>query len=446
VEKREQLVDAAIARLARGDGRGRLDNLGIMRSQVIEDAHTGSGVIDTHFKTRGHGDAVRGLVDEVLERILAEQLRLRRATTTTYRDRAEMVGEGAGRRAIVRAILDDLSLYGAVADGDEMAKARERVYYLAVALCDASSDLRFRKHLMEMHLGHREALRDAYRAFLAAADRVPVHAVGRIDLVISTFLEGAVLIRRMAHGPCSREEGTLDEAGESLMLDDELTDAVLRIFVAMSQPTASVNSKPDAVLIERERTSTAPTTADAVVYRDRSDMYTTILAAFDELPPQDTVSHCTLHTPGARRSRTREGEAMKRAVKEFLGRGGAVRSLEKVGSVAELDRTITRLESELDTGHGMTFRVLVMDSPPSLSPLILGNRIAFLGREHDGLIVDAIAFVDEVGRKWCAAHYDTLWHDEHAYTLATPNGFNKVGIGDALRRLEALEREGSAGQ
>ena len=177
-----------------------------------------------------------------------------------------------------------------------MTRARERAYYLAVALCDVSvskgslpisaedpgrPDIRFQRHLLEMHLGHREALRDVYRDFLAAANRVPVHDVERIDLVISTFLEGAVLIRRIAHG-----HGQLDGGdGEALALgDDELVDAVLRIFVAMSQPAAGVNSEPDAVLFGRERTSNAPASAETVVYRDRGDMYAAILDASNSSP------------------------------------------------------------------------------------------------------------------------------------------------------------------
>lgn len=456
VEKWEKLVDAAIARLARGDGSGALVDLGINRTEVIRDAQVGNGVIYTHFKSRGRGDPVRGLVDEVLTRILAEQIRLRRETTTNYRDRAELVAEGAGRRAIMKAILDDLSLYGAVAGGDDMTRARERVYYLAVALCDVSvstgsrpisaddatrADLRFRSHLLEMHLGHREALRDVYRVFLAAANRVPVHDVERIDLVISTFLEGAVLIRRIAHGHRDLTGRLNGEAGGTISLDDdELVDAVLRIFVAMSQPAAGVNSEPDAVLFGRERTSSAPANAEAVVYRNRGDMYASILESFEQLSSEETVSHCALHT-SPRRSRTAEGEAMRLAISGFLERGGQVRNLEKVSSVAELEQTVARLEAELDSDRKMTFRVVVMDSPPSLSPLILGDHVAFLGREEDGLIVDAVSFVDEVGRNWCATHYETLWLDEHAYTLATPNGLNEVGIGDALRRLEALERQ-----
>jgi hypothetical protein len=461
VEKGEHLVNAAIARLARGDGRGSPINLGIDRSEVIRDAKVGNGVIYTHFKRRGRGDAVRGLVDEVLERLLEEQLRLRRETTTTYHDRAELAAEGAGRRAIMKALLDDLSLYGAVADADDLTRARERVYYLAVALCDASvsagsqpispedepsPDLRFRRHLMEMHIGHREALRDVYRGFLAAASRVPVHDVERIDLVLSTFLEGAVLVRRIAHGHASLTGGASDLSGEEITLnDDELVDAVLRIFIAMSQPAAGVDSETDAVLFGREGPPTATATAETVVYRDRGDMYATILETIDQLSSEETVSHCALHTSGTRQSRAVESEAFKKAVSGFLERGGQVRNLEKVGSLTELDRTVERLTSNLDSGHKMTFRALVMDSPPSLSPLILGDRVAFLGREDDGLIVDAIAFVDEVGRKWCETHYETQWHDEHAYTLATPNGLNLVGIDDAARRLEVLERQRARG-
>jgi hypothetical protein len=78
-----------------------------------------------------------------------------------------------------------------------------------------------------------------------------------------------------------------------------------------------------------------------------------------------------------------------------------------------------------------------MDSPPALSPLLAGNRAAFLGREVDGLMVDAVGFFDDAGKRWCEAQFQTLWQDDRVHTLATANGFSELGIANARRHLNA---------
>jgi hypothetical protein len=460
MQKREELVDAVIARLARGDGNGAMGNLGVQRAQAIRDARVGNGVIDNHFNRKGRGNSVRGLVDHVLKRLLDEQLELGRKTTTTYQERAEMIADGAGREIIMRALLDDLALYGAVADADEVSRARERAYYLAVALCDATvsrtgealsktdrvrPDTRFRKYLVDVHSANREERQEIYSQLLHAAGRKPVHDIARVDLVMRTFLDGAVLTRRIDHGHGKLTRAARDPRAPIALDDEKLLDAVLRIFVAMSQPTSGIDSGPGAVLFGEAAAAKSPIRSETVLYRKRNDLYGTILAGVESLGEGSVISHCALHTSGGRKSRTREGQRFKRAVWDLLDRGGSLRTLEKVTTLAELKTILARLKADGEANSDLTFRVLVMDSPPGLSPLILHGHAGFLGREVDGVIVDGVAFVEEPGRNWCEAHFQTLWDDERGYTLATPNGLNEIGIDNARRRLEELERQRNRG-
>ncbi|HEX2162281.1 MAG TPA: hypothetical protein VHF88_10735 [Thermoleophilaceae bacterium] len=455
MSKADALIDAAIARLARGDGEGSLRDLGIDRPQLVRDSGVSRGVIDYHFAQRGQGDALRGLADAVLERLLAEQLRLREEASGRYNQRAQFVADGAGRRTIAQALLDELARYGAVADADDdLTRARERAYYLAVALCDVRSsdsqrpiaedgnhvpDHRFRRHVVEMHQRPRAALLQVYADFLATAGREPEPDIERLVLVMSAFLEGVVLRRRIAHGH-GEETAHARAAERPLALgDDDLVDAALRIFIAMSRPVGGSRPDPDAILFARDGAA-AQAASETVLHRDRAALYETILEAIGQLSAEDALSHCALHTSGVGRSRSEQGEALKRSLADFLDRGGRLRNIEKVNSVAELDATVTRLAAGRDAGHDQTFRVLVMDSPPGLSPLLIGDRMALLGRDVDGQIVDGVAFCDAAGREWCETHYDSLWHDDRAYTLASPNGLNDRGIGDARRQLEELER------
>jgi hypothetical protein len=369
-----------------------------------------------------------------------------------YGEHAELITDGAGRKAIAKALLGELSLYGAVADSDELTRARERAYYLAIALCDAttstgkgavgaSDDLlaehRFRRHVLAMHVTGREELLRVYENFLAVSDRHPVHDVKRIERVVSAFLEGALVARRIAGGHGELTERARVSETPIALDDDELVDAVLRIFIAMSRPVDGVGIDPDAILFKRAPAQ-GSTSAEIAVHRDRKAMYKAVFDAVERLPAEATISHSALHTSGARPSRTREGEALKAAFDRFLERGGEVRNVEKIAKVEELERSLERLNAE-DPRHRRWLRVLVMDSPPALSPLILGDQAAFLGREVDGLIVDGTAFTDEVGRGWCEDHFETLWNDDRAYTLASPNGLNDRGIRDARRQLEESE-------
>jgi hypothetical protein len=454
----ERLVQAAITRLSRGDGKGGLRDLGVDRTEVIRDARVGNGVIYNHFD-RGQG-VVRGLVDEVMAQLLREQQRLAENATAFCRSQAEALADGAGRPTIARAILEQQKLYGAVPDADDLTRARERAYYLAVALCDTATndsdepisaendrvrdDVRFRRHLLEGRSGHRSPLIDVYQSLLASTNREPIHDLERLELVIRTLFEGAMLLQRVAtgHGRPTRN----DPANQAKALqDDALVDATLRVFIAMSRPANGVGSDPDLVLFSDERATTPHSTCEPVLYRDREGMLAAVIEAIDQLSSAETLTLCALHRSEVGRSRSDDRQAVKPAVMRFLvDRGGQVRTLEKISSVDELEEKVETLRVLVDAKFRITARVLVMDSPPGLSPLLVGDRVAFLGREVDGLIVDAVAFFDDLGRRWCEAHCDTLWRDDRGYTLATPNGFNRSGIDNARRKLKALDDPAAA--
>lgn len=455
MSKAERLIEASISRLARGNGRGALRDLGIDRTEVIRDAGVGTGVIYNHFGGRGRSNVVRGLADAVMDRLLQEQRRVAEDAAALYRTQAEALADGAGPSTIAKAILAQERQYGAVPDADDLTRARERAYYLAVALCDAATDglqlpispetdklhadRRFRRHLVEARSGHRSALIEVCRGLLRGAKREPVHDVERLELVIRTLFEGAMLLQRVAagHGRLAAPDSAM---GEMALEGDALVDAILRVFVALSKPVGAGGSEsdPESALFGRKRTSMPREGHEVAFYPDRPAMHAAVLEAIDQLSSQETLALCALHRSEVGRSRPDDGQVVKPAVMRFLAdRGGQVRTLEKISSLPELDEKVDALSGQLAARYRITSRVLVMDSPPGLSPLLVGNRAAFLGREADGLMVDAVGFFADLGRRWCKALFDTLWHDERTYTLATPNGLNHRGIANVRRELEA---------
>ncbi|HEX5713688.1 MAG TPA: hypothetical protein VFX85_10280 [Solirubrobacterales bacterium] len=447
--------------MARGDGKGRLGDLGIQVTEAVADAKVSKGVLyDGDLSARGDGAVVRGLVGDVLDLLLEEQLRLREATVESYAAKATSIADGAGRETIASALLEQLRLYGAVpADSDDLTRARERVYYLAIALCDAATsrndkgisdsekplpDLRFRRHLLEVHGRHREALVEVFREFLLVAKREPIHSVEQVERVLATFIEGAQVFRRIAgcHEEVGLSPGT--PAAEDLVLDDEdLVDVVLRIFMAMSSPVGGEAPDPEAVLFRRDNDRLPPRSApEATLHLEAKGIYGNLVDLIDGLEKSDELLLCSLHSSGAARARTPDTEAVAAAVQRFAERGGQLRNMEKIGSVEELEATVARLEEQIADGQEVRYRALLLDAPPCHSPLMVGDRASFLIRsQEDGLVVDAMAFVDEAGRAWCRSHYDDLWADERGFTLATPNGLNRHRIAEARMRLEGLERQ-----
>jgi len=460
VSQANRLLDAVIARLARGDGKGRLVDLGIQGTEAIDDGKVSKGVLyRDELRARGDGDPVRGLIGEVLDRLLDEQLKLRKAAIESYSTQAESIADGAGRDTIASALLRELQLYGAVPpDSDDLTRARERAYYLAIALCDVAisgndngisdpkppvPDLRFRRHLLEIHDSrHRVSLIDVYREFLAVAEREPVHDVERVERVIGTFIEGVLVFRRIAtcHQDVSPSAGSPD--GDGLMLgDEELIDAVLRLFLAMSLPKGGDAPDPETILFRRKRPLPPRSAPETTLHLDTQGLHRDLLEQIEALGEGDELAHCSLHTSSAAPARSGERGGLCTAVTEFAARGGKLRNIERIGSAAELDMTIATLEEQIDRGQDILYRALLVDAPASHSPLLIGDRTGFLTREEDGLIVDAVAFGDEAGRGWCESHYEALWRDERAFTLATPNGLNHVGINGARLQLDGLERQ-----
>jgi hypothetical protein len=446
VSKAEELVEAAIARLARGDGKGALRDLGVRATEVRRDAGVSSGVLYNHFDG-SVGGPVKGLVNEVMNRLLHEQHRLAEAAMGYYATQAASFADGAGRDTLKAAILAREKDFSAVADADDVTRARERAYYLAVALADAGTgdkerispddnvrgDPRFRRHAIEAHTTHRSTLMAVYETVLAKAGRRPAHDIDRLELVLRALFEGAMLLQRVAAGYGRLTAGVHSEQALALR-GEALVDAMMRVFVAMSEPVNGPKPDPDAVLFGSPRRSTANADCDAVFYRERQAMLQAISEAIDQLSSEETLTFCALH--GSRSER----QAVQAAVLRFLEeRGGHVRTLEKISTADQLEEKLVNLSDQLAAKHQITSRVLVMKSPPAMSLLLVGKQAAFLGREVDGLIVDAVAFVDDLGRSWCEAQADTLWYDESACTLVTPKGRNGRGIAKARRQLEALQ-------
>jgi hypothetical protein len=447
----EHLLDAAVRRLANGDGAGGLRDLGVHRGQALRDSGVGVGVLYENFREAGYS-AVRGLADAMLDRLYEQHKARLDAVQASLLERVQALREGAGREVLTRAILDELSDRGAVADHPDPVRARERAYYLAVALVDAvgsdgsasaaagealERDLRFRGHLARTHMRGRETRLEAFRDLLDVTRRVPVHDLARLELTMRALLEGAVLLRRIA--AAHERPGTCptDSVGKALFLTEEATvDALLRMFIALSRPAPGADANdPDVVIFGAEGAIMA---ADAAVFTDRDALYERLVTEIDQLPAGQMVCHASLHVSAARPARTPQGERLKEAMRRFATvPQNHWRNLEKVDTLAELDQLIERLQESVARRDRITWRALLMDSPPALAPLIIGDRTAVLGREEDGLIVDAACFFSPSGHRWAASHFETLWRDERGYTIATPNGFNVRGIDDARRRLRS---------
>jgi hypothetical protein len=460
VSQAEKLLGAAIARLSRGDGRGKLADLGIQGAQLVRDAGVSKGVFyRSEFRDRGDGNAVAGMVEAVLERLLSEQESVRETAVENYSAQAGSIAEGAGRGTIASALLKELRRYGAIPDeSTDLDRARERVYYLAIALCDsgesrddnaidsskAAPDLRFRQHLLDVHGANRDALIEVYREYLRVARREPIGGAERIERVIGSFIEGALIFRRIGSShPKVGGAGNKASPAALMLDDDDLVDAVLRLFVAMSYPAGGEPLDPDAVLFRR---GDLPPRAspEATLHIDADVLYADLIDLIDDLDKGCDLAHCSFYSAGISRVQPRRAEKMNEAIARFAARGGCLRNMEKISSVAELESTVVRLREQIEAGQEVHFRALLFDAPPSLAPLLIGERASFLIRQEGGRLLDAMGFVDDVGRDWCKSHYEALWADERGVTLASPDGINGHRVADARMRLEALERNREA--
>lgn len=456
VSPADQLLKAAVARLARGDGQGSLRSLGIQATELLRDAGVGNGVLyNEDLRARGEGDVAMGVANELLDFLLEGHLELRSQFIENYRTHARSIADGAGKDTVAAALLEELDQYRAGEDADDLTKARERAYYLAVALCDSSvsksarplagdadplPDLRFRRHLLDLHLRDRQALLGVYEEFLEAADRRPVHDLERLERVLAAFLEGVVLQRRIVESHRAVAASAVGPDPEDLCLgDEELVDAVLRIFIVMSRPSGGEALDPEAVLFRRGRGSDSPSLTHPVLHLDGEALYERMIGAIEELDTGQELSHSSLAASGATPPRKEICEALNDAVTEFAARGGTLRNVEKIDSLAELEATIETLAEQVADGQEVRYRALVIDAPPNYSPVLFGKQAAVLGREEDGLLADGMFFTDRVGRRWCRNHFESIWDDDRAYTLATPRGLNDRGIEGARIQLERLE-------
>jgi hypothetical protein len=457
-----KLLEATIARLARGDGQGKLVDLGIQGTEAVKDGGVSKGVLyNDEVKARGNGSAVQGLVHEVMDHLLKEHLRLRSVALESYSTQAQSIADGAGRDTIASALLRELKLYGTVPpESDALTRARERVYYLAIALCDGSRsltddpiledpknpvpDLRFRQHLLEIHGHHHAAFVEVYREFLVVAEREPVRSPEHVARVVGTFIEGALVFRRIAtcHENVSPAGGR--DPADLMLGDDELVDAILRIFMAMSHPIGAEAPDPEVILFRRSGQSPSRSAPEATLHLETKGLLDSLVGLIDGLDEGEELAHSSLHSSAAVRA-PQEMEAFGAAIERFCARGGCLRNIEKIGSIAELDATVVRLEEQCDAGQDIRYRALLLDVPPSHSPLLVGDRASFLTRQEDGAIVDAVAFADQPGQRWCRAHYEALWADERGFTLATPSGLNHHRITEARLQLKGLERQPEVG-
>ena len=149
-----------------------------------------------------------------------------RANADGYLQAADTIRRGGGPEAITAAVAGDLRDY--VPSGIPDVDARERTYYLAVAMADDNRGVA--RQLREFLEAHKAIHQVAYQAFLALFNRRPATSVTFDGLyyAVSGYLEGVQLYKRYGLA----------------VSDDRITDSMIRIFWAHTRPLTGPEHHP----------------------------------------------------------------------------------------------------------------------------------------------------------------------------------------------------------
>jgi AcrR family transcriptional regulator len=214
-------MEAAVRQLA--DGRNLL-GLGLVRGAIAEAANYAPGTVNNHFGTKE-----RRLLEKALMKWLGDDMVAHAAANALeYLDAAELVREGAGgalfRKRLAKALLGDVADYDAGDEDDWDQNGRERLYYLALALCqvdDGSRGVDYAAALRSMWNAIQDEYAKVYDAICEATNRTYVTDRDRTRNAITAYLEGINTHRRFG-----------------VVVDDaEVVDVVIRLFYITTRPS-----------------------------------------------------------------------------------------------------------------------------------------------------------------------------------------------------------------
>lgn len=424
----EGILRAALAVL--GDGPPGLAGLGLTQEAIAEKVPWSPKTVSWHFGKGARRPLQQALAEFVRRQIIDEAAR----NAEDYAKAAQFMRDGArvnGREMLRQVLLDDLADYQA--DDTAGTRGRERLYYLMLALCDLAprdTGVNYARVLRATTVETQAGYAPVYDEFCSAAHREYVVDRDRTQRAINAYLEGVVAHRRFGMAPS----------------DDEIVDTVLRLFYATTKPVGGADISIDSDLFGSAPPQDATSIgAQVTVHRVRQELYTEIAVALESLTLDETLLHCALH------SAIREDEAPRdpltrrlwTAQQDHVNRGGRLRRIARFDDVNELDTYVEWLQQQLTDRPGarVETRVLVMDAPPALSPMVAGERLGALGREDRtiGGITDGVCFTDPHGVAFCAAVFNSIWTDARSYSIASPSGIDRAGVRNLRRSLTAAQ-------
>jgi AcrR family transcriptional regulator len=216
----DAILDAAFDLIAEGYG---LDRLGLTREEVCRRSGQLTGTFDYHFGPKTRRNLYRELVDRLRDRLVEAA----RGSTKLYEfsfDRLERLSQkGALRILVGEAILRDARAFGPD-NVHRSAVARERLFYLLIALCglppEKTGGINYQERLREAHEARQAVYGGLYDQFCRVLGREYVAGRDRTRRALNAYLEGVMVHRRFGAGPS----------------DDEVVDTVLRLFLVTTKP------------------------------------------------------------------------------------------------------------------------------------------------------------------------------------------------------------------
>lgn len=230
---RERVVRAATRLVGAADGRElfRMLTRGALHDAVVHDGDPNppsqKAITRAFARTEGGQFDQDLLIDAVLEKSIEDMRAVATANSAGYMEAAQAIEDGAGPEVFVAALSTDLAAWipGLTdADGD----ARDRVFYLTVALADDGRTLA-RLHRIQ-HQAVKDIYRQAYYRFLEVFDRVLADGVTYEQLfhAISGYLEGVQIPRRFG----------------AEVPDDLVADTIYRTFWSHTKPVNGEEPSP----------------------------------------------------------------------------------------------------------------------------------------------------------------------------------------------------------
>lgn len=331
-------------------------------------------------------------------------------------------------------------------DVPDQVRARERIYWLAVALCDrrsAASGIDLSDVLARTASESRLAYRTFYARLLEVSGREPVwgndgDALTRLQNTITILLEGATVARR-ARYPFE---------------DDDIVTATIALFhIFTRRPDESPFDLEAALrgLPQPETETPAPVTTDTL------SSYDQVVARLERLRDVEpgVVRHASLHgVSGAVRTdgglRPAAVDAMRVAVNDLVRRGWKLRRLVTLYTEDDFTREVAtagqiHAETRHDDGEAGTVRVqaTVGGVGGHAATVVVEGHFATIGLDDpdSGFVKDAV-FVDNPALiEFWVKHFDQVFDDRsHTYVIWDRRGARHDHIEQLRARVKGMER------